>query len=116
MVPSTIDFGLVRSMARATFWEYPDVQINVWDKVVDGHRHTVAVVQSHGRIISSEEHHCKWQPTAPHCGNGWEGAVEVLFYELKAKAASEFGAPSQAKLEPKAEAAPEFDQATLVNY
>ena len=69
-------------MARAIHWEYPDVQINVWDKVVEGHYHTVAVVQSHGRIISSGVHHCEWRSTGTHCGNGWMGALKVLYLEL----------------------------------
>jgi hypothetical protein len=103
-------------MAMATFWEHSDVQINAWDKVVEGHHHTVAVVQSRGRIVSSEEHHCSRRPKGAHCGNGWNGAIEVLYSELKAEAALKFDAPSQAKLEPKVEAASESDAYKLVNY
>ena len=95
-------------MARATYWEYPDVQINALDKEVEGHYHTVAVVQSHGSILSSNEHRCKWRSTGAHCGNGWDSAVEVLYFELKAKATLEFNATSQdSQADPKVK---------LVNY
>ena len=78
------------SNGQATHWEYPDMQINAWDKVAEGHYYTIAVVQLHSCIISSEAHHCEWRSTGTHCGNGWMGTLKVLYLELKAKAASKF--------------------------
>ena len=70
------------------------MQINAWDKVVEGHHYTVVVVQSYGHIISSEEHCSKLRPTGAHCRNSWMSAVKALYFELKAKAALELDAPS----------------------
>ena len=103
-------------MAKAIFWTYPNMQINAWDKAVEGHYYTIAVVQSNGRIISSEDHCCPWRSTGAHCGNDWEGAVKDLYLKLKAKAALGFNAFSQAKLKLKAEAVSKFDAFMLVNY
>ena len=46
-------------MARAIYWEYLNIQINTWDKVVEGHYYTIAVVQLHGCIISSGVYYCE---------------------------------------------------------
>ena len=46
-------------MARAIYWEYPNMQINAWDKVVKNHYYTVAVVQLYSCIILSRVHYCE---------------------------------------------------------
>ena len=80
------------------------MQINIWDKVVENHYYTVAVVQLHGRIFSSRVHYCKQQSIGTHYGNSWMGVLKVLYLELKAKAVLNFNTSSQAKLELKVEA------------
>ena len=67
----------------------------------------------------SKAHHCEWQSMGTHCGNGWMGALKVLYLKLKAKAALKFNTFSQAKLELKAKAALQFNtssQVKLLNY
>jgi hypothetical protein len=96
-------------MARAIYWEHPNMQINVWDEVVKSHYYTIAVVQLYGYIISSEVHCCKWRLMGAHCANGWEGALGVLYLELKVTVVLKFNTPSQAKLELKVEIVLEFD-------
>ena len=94
-------------MARAIYQEHLNIQINIWDKVVQSHHYTINIVQLHSHIISSKEYSCQQGPMGAHYSNGWKGAVKALYLKLKVKAALKFNTPNQAKL--KAEAALKFN-------